>query len=224
VSGVLYTYDWLPDFPRGFVRDFRVRWTLDEIGRPYAVATVPARRKSAEHLGLQPFGQVPVIRDGGLTLFESGAIALHLTEGTALLPAARRAETVQWTVAALNTVEVAVIGWTGKILASRMPDFFGPPSTPDVIEHARQGMRSRLAAMETILAGRDRLLDDFTVADLMMVDVLRVPAAEGELADYPALTAYVARAAARPAFGKAMADHMAHWRAADAALGSVASA
>ncbi|MEQ9124892.1 MAG: glutathione S-transferase N-terminal domain-containing protein, partial [Alphaproteobacteria bacterium] len=86
MSVVLYTYDWLPEFPRGFVRDFRVRWTLEEIGRPYAVATVPARRKSAEHLSLQPFGQVPVIRDGDLTLFESGAIALHLAEGTALLP------------------------------------------------------------------------------------------------------------------------------------------
>lgn len=217
MSVTLYTYDWLPEFPRGFVREFRVRWTLEEIGRPYAVATVPAGSKSEEHRAMQPFAQVPVIRDGALTLFESGAIALHLAEGTPLLPADRRAEVTQWLVAALNTVEIATGGWMGMVLAIRMPQFFGPASTPEAVEYARQGMRSRLEAMETLMADRDWLAGGFSVADIMMVDVLRVPAAEGELGDYPALTAYVARATARPAFERAMADHMEHWHRADAA-------
>ena len=51
----LYTYDWLPDFPRGFVRDLRVRWALEETGRPYAVDTVPVNPKSPAHRRMQPF-------------------------------------------------------------------------------------------------------------------------------------------------------------------------
>lgn len=217
MSVILYTYDWLPEFPRGFVREFRVRWVLEEIGRPYALATVPADEKSDEHLAMQPFGQVPVVRDGALTLFESGAIALYLAEGTPLLPTERRAEITQWLIAALNTVEAASGRWMGMVLAARMPQFFGPASTPAAVEHARHLMRGRLEAMERLMTDRDWLAGGFSVADIMMVDVLRIPAAEDELDDYPALTAYVARAAARPAFERAMADHMEHWRRADAA-------
>ena len=122
MSVIVYTYDWLPEFPRGFVRDLRVRWALGEIGRPYEVATVPVYPKSDAHRALQPFGQVPMIKDGELTLFESGAILLHLAEGTPLLPSGRRAEVTQWLIAALNSVEVASGGWMGMVLAERMPD------------------------------------------------------------------------------------------------------
>lgn len=217
---ILYTYDWLPEFPRGFVREFRVRWVLEEIGRPYEVATVPASPKSDAHRALQPFAQVPAIRDGDLVLFESGAILLHLAEGTPLLPADRRAEVTQWLIAALNTVEIASGGWMGMVLATRMPAFFGPASTPEAVEHARRTMRNKLDAMETLMTDRDWLAGRFSVADIMMVDVLRVPQAEGQLGDYPALTDYVARATSRPAFEQAMADHMDHWRRADAARGA----
>lgn len=47
---VLTTYDWVPEFPRGFVRDIRVRWLLEELGRPYQVETVPLREKSPDHI------------------------------------------------------------------------------------------------------------------------------------------------------------------------------
>lgn len=107
----LYTYDWLPAFPRGFVRDLRVRWLCEEIGRPYKVATVPISPKSDEHRAMQPFAQVPMIRDGDLTLFESGAIVLHLAEGTAMMPAARRPQILQWAIAALNSVEPQMMAW-----------------------------------------------------------------------------------------------------------------
>ncbi|MCP8894912.1 glutathione S-transferase family protein [Shinella daejeonensis] len=217
MSVVLYTYDWLPDFPRGFVRDLRVRWALEETGRAYAVATVPARPKSDGHRAMQPFAQVPIIRDGDLTLFESGAIALYLAEGTPLLPEDRRAEVTQWLIAALNSVEAASGGWMGLVLAERMPEFFGPPSTPDVVERARRNMKAKLDALETLMSGREWIAGAFSVADIMMVDVLRIPDVEGQLSGYPALADYVARATARPAFRKAMDDHMAHWRAADEA-------
>lgn len=214
---ILYTYDWLPEFPRGFVRDLRVRWVLEEIGRPYEVATVPVHPKSDGHRAMQPFAQVPVIEDGDLTLFESGAITLHLAEGTPLLPAGRRAEVTQWLIAALNSVEIASGGWMGMVLAGRMPEVFGPPSPSEAVEHARETMNARLDALERRMQDRDWIAGVFSAADIIMVDVLRIPYAEDQLNDYPALTGYVARATARPAFRKAMTDHMAHWQAADAA-------
>lgn len=221
---VLYTYDWLPEFPRGFVRDLRIRWVLEEIGRPYEVATVPASPKTVAHRAMQPFAQVPIVKDGGLTLFESGAILLHLAEGTPLLPADRRAEVTQWLIAALNSVENATSAWVNMLLAARMPEFFGPPSSPEVVEHARRHMERRLDALETLMRGRDWIAGAFSVADIMMVDVLRVPRAEGQLEDHPALLDYVARATSRTAFAKAMADHMAHWQAADEDRGMSRSA
>lgn len=101
----IHTYDWVPDFPRGFVRDIRVRWLAEELGLPYRVATVPLQPRSDAHRAMQPFGQVPILTDGDTILFESGAIVLHLAEGSALLPAERRAQITQWVIAALNSVE-----------------------------------------------------------------------------------------------------------------------
>ena len=69
---VLTTYDWVPEFPRGFVRDIRVRWLLEELGRPYRIETVPLREKSADHVAQQPFAQC--IARGELDLrIEAGA-------------------------------------------------------------------------------------------------------------------------------------------------------
>jgi glutathione S-transferase len=213
----VFTFDWLPEFPRGFVRDLRVRWILEELGRPYRVDTFPAHPKSQRHRDMQPFAQVPVVRDGDLTLFESGAILMHLGEGTALLPAARRAEVTQWLFAALNTVELAVMHWVSMLLAERVPEFFGPAPNADVVAHARQDMEAKLEALQDAIADRTWLADDFSIADIAMVEVLRVVAAEDALSGFPVLVAYVERATSRPAFKQAMADHMQHWHAADAA-------
>jgi len=217
----IHTYDWVPDFPRGFVRDIRARWTAEELGLPYQIATVPLHPKTDAHRALQPFGQVPMITDGDLALFESGAIVLYLAEGTDLLPGARRAQITQWVIAALNSVEPALAGWVGTRMAERMPQFFGPPSPPEVVAHLRKTLDGKLAALDAQLAGRDWIAGAFSAADLVLADVLRMAAAEGALDAWPALADYVARATARPAFGRAMADHMAHWAAADAARATV---
>lgn len=213
----IVTYDWLPEFPRGFVRDIRARWVAEETGTPYRIETVPSHPRSEAHRAMQPFAQVPILKDGDLTLFESGAILLHLAEGTALLPPARRAEITQWLIAALNSVEPVSGRWTVMLLSDKMPQIFGPPSPPEVKDHARKLMLSRLDALEGLIAERDWIAADFSVADIMLADVLRPVAAHGALEGYPALQAYVARATARPAFQKAMADHMAHWAEADSA-------
>src|SRR5437016_10018792 len=106
-----YAFGSVPPFAQGLVRDLRVRWALEEAGLRYRVTLIGdgegAIPRSA-YRGIQPFGQVPAIEDGGLTLFESGAIVLHVAERSlALLPGdpPARARVIQWMFAALNTIE-----------------------------------------------------------------------------------------------------------------------
>jgi len=56
--------------PRGYVRDIRVRWALEEVGLPYRIESLPFRERSSEHFAHQPFGQVPWFTDGDLSLRE----------------------------------------------------------------------------------------------------------------------------------------------------------
>src|SRR3982751_5421045 len=103
---ILTTFDWVPQLPRGYVRDIRVRWALEEAGLPYRVESTPFRDRAPGHFAHQPFGQVPWLTDGDLSIFESGAILLHLGERSgALLPAdpRRRNEAKEWLFAALNS-------------------------------------------------------------------------------------------------------------------------
>jgi glutathione S-transferase len=203
----VWTYDWVPEGPRGHVRDLRLRWALEEAGLDYAVATVPFEDRGPDHLARQPFGQVPFLDDGDLRIFESGACLLHLAEkSAALMPRdpQGRAETVQWIVAALNSMEMVTVPW-----------WFIGLSKP--AENPLDGwMAQRLARLEAVLATRDWLAAGrFTAADILMADVLRVPGVLGAPEGYGALRAYVARACGRPAFEKARRDQLAHFAAAD---------
>jgi glutathione S-transferase len=69
--------------------------------------------------------------------------------------------------------------------------------------------------MEKVLTGREWLVGSFSVADILMADVLRLVARFEGLRAFPACSDYVSRATARPAFLKAHADQMAHFAAAD---------
>ena len=130
----LTTFDWVPEMPRGWVRDLRVRWALEEAGLPYRVASVPAReQRSATHFLHQPFGQVPWLTDGDISIFESGAILLHLGGLSAkLMPSdpRGRAETTQWALAALNSVEMASLPWAIISWSSEKMDCGSPVSSP----------------------------------------------------------------------------------------------
>ena len=210
---VLTTFDWVPQMPRGYVRDLRIRWALEEAGLPYRVESVPFRDRDAGHFAQQPFGQVPWLTDGDLSIFESGAVLLHLGElSDKLMPAdpRGRSDTIAWVFAALNSVEMASLPWsllnfigeTGETPAWRFLDDFL--------------MKSRLPHVERVLTEREWLAaGTFTIADLLMADVLRPIDRFDGLAEFPACRDYVARATARPAFAKAHADQMAHFAAAD---------
>lgn len=210
---VLTTLDWVPEAPRGFVRDLRVRWALEEAGLPYRVETTPLNDKTAKHFAHQPFGQIPWLTDGDLTIFESGAILLYLAErGAALMPKnpRGRAEVTEWVFAALNSVEMAALPWGLFHFWGGAGD--GNPSWKQFDDFLKV---SRLQKMEPVLGGREWLAGAFSVADILMADVLRFVDRFDGLADFPACRAYVTRATARPAFVKAHADQMAHFAAAD---------
>lgn len=207
----LTTFDWVPPPPRGYVRDIRVRWALEEAGLPYRVASTPFRDRTAEHVLHQPFGQVPWLTDGDVDIFESGAILLHLGERSpALMPAdpRGRATVQEWLFAALNSVEMAGLPWS-------LLKFSGDTGDNPVWQRFDGFLKGRLAHMEPVLAGREWLGGAFSVADILMADVLRLVNRFDGLADYPGCHAYVTRATARPAFAKAHADQMAHFAAAD---------
>jgi len=208
---IVTTFDWVPDMPRGYVRDIRVRWALEEAGLPYRVDSVPFRDRDAGHFSHQPFGQVPWLTDGDLFLFESGAILLHLAgRSETLMPAdpQRRSEVTQWLFAALNSVEAASLPWS-------LFKFSGDTTDTPGRQHLEAFLQARLQHMEAVLADRDWLVGAFSVADILMADVLRLVDRFDGLAEYPACRGYVARATARPAFVKAHADQMAHFAAAD---------
>jgi glutathione S-transferase len=208
---ILTTFDWVPDLPRGFVRDLRVRWALEEAGLPYRVEGVPFGARNAEHFAHQPFGQVPWLTDGDISIFESGAILLHLgNRSDALMPTDPRArsEATEWLFAALNSVEMASLPWSFFAFA-------GDTGESPAWKRFDQFLKARLQHMEPVLAGRQWLAGTFSVADILMADVLRLVDRFDGLAAYPACRDYVARATARPCFAKAHADQMAHFAAAD---------
>ncbi len=208
---ILTTFDWVPEPPRGYVRDLRVRWALEEAKLPYRVKSVPFRERNAEHFLHQPFGQVPWLNDGDISIFESGAILLHLGEiSEALMPKnpRGRAEVLEWLFAALNSVEMASLPWS-------IFKFSGDTGDTPAWKRVDEFLKARLKHMESTLAGRQWLAASFSIADILMADVLRLVDRFDGLAEYPACRDYVARATARPAFVKAHADQLAHFAAAD---------
>jgi glutathione S-transferase len=203
---IIWTYDWVPEGPRGFVRDLRLRWACEEAGVPYAVQTIPFDGRETNHLARQPFGQVPFLSDGELQLFESGAGLLHLARKTdKLMPndAVGQAHTLQWTIAALNSIEMVSVPWWFLTIAGKADN------------DLEAWMDKRLQQLEDVFSEREWLAADrFTVADLLMADVLRGPRVRA-FGNRPATESYVARVTDRPAFKKAYADQMAHFAAAD---------
>lgn len=200
----------VPDFARGLVRDLRVRWALEEAGLPYKVRLLEqGDQDKPEYRMLQPFGQVPVLEDDGLVLFESGAIVLHIAErsGT-LLPKdpAARARAVQWLIAALNSVEPAI--WNLFVIDRLYAhEEWAKLRRPGAAEF----MNRRLDALANRLDGGNFLEGEhFTVGDLMMSTVLRFHA-DARKRD-PRLADYIDRCTARPAFGRALASHLGDFR------------
>ena len=198
----------VPDFAHGLVRDLRVRWALEEIGRAYRTELYDAMTPRPEsYRQWQPFGQVPALREGDLRLFESGAILLYLGEqDERLLPREpqARADAQSWLIAALNTIEPAVMDlqWTDVF---RAREAWTKEARPGFVDFLKQ----RLSPLEAAIGRSDWLAGAFSIADIVMVTVLREFRHTDILDAYPRLKAYKERGESRPAFARALADQAA---------------
>ena len=202
LTPVITVFERSPDRGRGLARDMRVRWALEEVAQPYEVRLVSFEAmKEPAHRALHPFGQIPTYEEGALVLFESGAIVLHIAEHHAgLLPddANARARAITWIFAALNTVEPPILDLqTTKFLEGDKTWY------EQRLPLVQDRIRDRLGELSDRLGNADWLDGAFSAGDLMMVAVLLRLKASGLLDDYPNLSAYVARGAARPAYKRA---------------------
>ena len=205
----LTAFRWVPPFAAGLVRDLRVRWALEEAGIAYEERLIgQGDQVSPDYRAVQPFGQVPVLEEDGLTLFESGAILLHIGEKSAVLlprdPAAR-GHAIQWIFAAINSIEPHVqnLSLIDLFYANEEWAKLRRPGAEQMVE-------KRLDALAERLGSRDYLDSDvFTAGDLMMTTVLRILRHTDLVARRPALAAYQQRCESRPAFQKALAAQLA---------------
>jgi glutathione S-transferase len=202
MTPIITAFESSPDRGRGLARDMGVRWALEEVGQPYDVRLVSfAEMKQPAHLALQPFGQIPTYEEGDLTLFECGAIVLHIAERHAgLLPddANARARAIAWTFAALTTVQAPIVEREQARFVEGDKPWFA--ERVPILDNA---IRNRLGQLSNRLGDADWLDGGFSAGDLLMVNVLRRPAGSEIAKEFPNLAAYVARGEARPAFKRA---------------------
>jgi glutathione S-transferase len=200
-------FKWVPPVAQGLVRDLRVRWALEEVGLPYTEKLLSfGENHQPAHRAVQPFGQVPVYEEDGLTLFETGSILMQIGQKSeVLLPkdSAKRARAITWMFAALNSVEPHVQNLTTIDLFFANEEW-AKARRPAAEKNALQ----RLDAVATSLANRAYLEGEFTAGDLLMISVLRNLRHTSIVKDNPVLAAYVARGEARPAFQRALAAQM----------------
>jgi len=212
---ILTAFATSPDRGQGLARDMRVRWALEEVGKPYDVRLLTFKAmKQPDHLALNPFGQIPTYEEGDLALFESGAIVLHIAEQhPGLLPeeANGRARAIMWMFAAVATVEPPIVERSMAVIVERDKPWYAErlPMLDDRV-------RTRLGELSRRLGDGEWLDGAFSVGDLMMIHAVRRLESSGLLTEFPSLAAYIARGAARPAYQRAFAAQRAVFAAATA--------
>jgi glutathione S-transferase len=209
-------FRWVPPFAQGVVRDLRARWALEEAGLDYKVRLLDQERP-ADYLLDQPFDQVPCFKDGKVAIFETGAIVQYLGEQSeALLPrdAQGRYRAIQWTYAALNSVEPA-------ILSLLLIDIFfvGEEWAKLRRPGAEEFAKMKLKRVSDWLGDKEWLEGErFTIGDLLMVTVLRFLRHTDLVAGFANLDAFVKRGEARPAFQRALDAQLAVFKENEPAL------
>ena len=203
-------FQWVPDFAQGLVRDLRARWALEEAGLDYRVRLLGMPRPP-EYLKEQPFDQVPCFSDGTVQIFESGAIIQYIGEQCeTLLPRDPQGKyrAIQWTYAALNSVEPAILNLL-LIDVFFKGEEWARLRRPGAEEFAKL----KLKRLSDWLGDKEWLEGRFTIGDLMMTTTLRFLRHTDLVAQVPNLAAYLQRAEARPAFKQALNDQLAAFAA-----------
>ena len=205
-------FKWVPDFAQGQVRDLRARWALEEAGLPYKTRLLDlGDQDKPDYRALQPFGQVPILEENGLVLFESGAIVLYVGDRSeTLLPrdAGARCRATQWLIAALNSIEPFVMN-VAMIDLFYAKEEWAKLRRPGAVEFVQK----RLAALSKSLGDKPYLDGDrFTAGDLMMTTVLRILRHTDIVTSDKRLADYVERCTARPAFKRALDAQLGDFR------------
>jgi glutathione S-transferase len=200
-------FRWVPEFAQGLVRDLRARWALEEAGLDYRVRLLDQQRPP-EYLLEQPFDQVPCYSDGQVKIFETGAIVQYIGEKSeALLPRdpQGRYRAIQWTYAALNSVEPAILNLL-LIDVFFTDQEWAKLRRPGAADFAKLklGRLSEWLGDKTWLEG-----DRFTIGDLVMTTTLRFLRHTNLVDEFPNLAGFLKRAEARPAFQRALSDQLA---------------
>ena len=187
----------------------RIVWLLEELGLPYEVnkmAFHPKDLKSTEHRARHPLGRVPVLDDGEVRIYESGAIVeyvLERHENGGLKPAVDSSEFpayLQW----FHYCEGMVMPPVNTIVVQTM---LLPPERRDetVLGQAQRLLGKALAPVDEQLEGRDYLIGDFSAADVMLGHACFMSDRLGCVGeDMANLKGYIGRITARPAFKTAI--------------------
>jgi len=187
----------------------RIVWLLEELELPYDInkmAFHPQDLKSDEHRARHPLGRVPVLDDGDITIFESGAIVEYViarhkngglkpSENSPLFP-----EYLQW----FHYCEGMVMPPINTIVVQTV---LLPPDRRDekALSQAKRLLTKALEPVNEALAGRDYLIGDFSAADIMLGHACFMGNRLGCVGEeMPHLKAYVERVANRPAFKTAI--------------------
>ncbi len=192
---------------RGYIRDMRPIWLLEELGVPYDAEYIDPRADTAkpEFLAMNPFGKIPVLKDGDLTLFESAAICQYLADkhGKFIPASGSRERSIhdQWLFAAISNFEFNA----GRVFAC--DGFFEPgPETDAKRANALEMLDNWLPAMDKHLASSKYLAGGtFQVCDLIFTTILRFLCEKDYLSKYPRVQSYVRGNMDRPAFQRASA-------------------
>jgi glutathione S-transferase len=191
-------------------RSLRVLWLCEELGLPYEARTIDfgaAYRASPEWRALNPVGKVPVMTDGGFTMFESGAMVQYLLDryGEGRLQpkpgTEAHGEYLQWSWFAEATYARPI----GEIVNHRRA-FGEAGEIPAVVAEMKGRARLCSEAVDRALQGRSYLLGEtFSAADVMMGYSVMLAERFTSIEGLPNLQAYWARLSARPAYARASA-------------------
>ncbi|MEM9938287.1 MAG: glutathione S-transferase family protein [Pseudomonadota bacterium] len=187
----------------------RIVWLLEELELPYELnkmAFHPKDLKSDEHRARHPLGRIPVLEDGDITVWESGAIVEYILErhkNGGLKPAV---EDTNWPMYQqwFHYCEGMVMPPINTIVVHTL---LLPEDRRDavVLSQAQRLLSRALAPVDEALEGQDYLIGGFSGADIMLGHACfmsnRVGCVSDEMTN---LKAYVARIAARPHFQTAI--------------------
>jgi len=188
----------------------RIVWLLEELELPYELNRMdfhPKDLKSDEHRERHPLGRVPVLDDGDIRIWESGAIVEYILErhkNGGLKPAVDSENYpgyLQW----FHYCEGMVMPPVNTIVVQTV---LLPPERRDetALAQAQKLLTRSLAPVDEALTGKDYLIGDFSSADVMLGHACFMSNRLGCVTDEMTnLKGYVERVAARPAFQKAMA-------------------